>query len=88
MILQLLHERSHPIPTIPSSLQRWITHTWMGETWMVDGEVLAMTMAMISFDSPSRRSAGTGTSGPRIEFRGGGGAPMGFWGKTVRDIDF
>ena len=74
MTLQLLHERSHPIPTIPSSLQRGITHTWMGETMMVDGEALVMTMAMIPFDSPSRQGAGTETSGPRIEFRGGGGA--------------
>ena len=55
---------------------------------MVDGEVVAMTMAMISFDSPSRRSAGTGTSGPRIRFRGGGGAPMGFLEKSLRDSDF
>lgn len=83
MILQLLHERSHPIPTIPSILQRGITHTWMGETMMVYGEALVMTMAMIPFDSPSRRSAGTGTSGPRIEFRGGGGARMCFLEKVL-----
>ena len=29
-------------------LQWGITHTWMGESWMVDGEVLVMVMAMIS----------------------------------------
>ena len=88
MILQLLHERSHPIPTIPSILQRGITHTWMGETMMVDGEVLVMTLAMTPFDSPSRQGAGTETSGPRIEFRGGGGARMGFWEKCSGGLCF
>ena len=68
MILQLLHERSHPIPTIPSSLQRGITHTWMGETMMVDGEALVMTMAMIPFDSPSRQGAGKRLLVPELSF--------------------
>ena len=31
----------------------------MGESWMVDGEVAVMMMAMISSNSPSRRSART-----------------------------
>jgi hypothetical protein len=38
-----------------------ITHTWMGESWMVDGETSVMMMAMISSNTPSRRGA-------RIEF--------------------
>ena len=35
------------------------THTWMGESWMVDGEVSVMMMAMISSNSPSRQGART-----------------------------
>jgi hypothetical protein len=34
-----------------------ITHTWMGESWMVDGEASVMIMAMISSKSPSRQGA-------------------------------
>jgi hypothetical protein len=46
----------HPLePTVG------ITHTWMGESWMVDGEASVMMMAMISSKSPSRQDA-------RIEF--------------------
>jgi hypothetical protein len=33
-----------------------ITHTWMGESWMVDGETSVMMM-MISSKSPSRQGA-------------------------------
>jgi hypothetical protein len=36
-----------------------ITHTWMGESWMVDGEMSVMMMAMISSKSPSRQCART-----------------------------
>jgi hypothetical protein len=36
-----------------------IIHTWMGESWMVDGEALVMMMAMISSNSPSRQGART-----------------------------
>ena len=43
----------------PSAYSGGITHTWMGETWMVDGEASVMMMAMISSNSPSRRSART-----------------------------
>ena len=67
-ILHLLHERSHPIPTIPFSLQRGITHTWMGESWMVDGEVAVMMMAMISSNSPFRQGARTEFLIPEIGF--------------------
>ena len=58
-ILYVLHEWSHPIPTIPCSLQLGITHTWMGESWMVDGEASVMMMVMISSKSPSRQVART-----------------------------
>jgi hypothetical protein len=34
-----------------------ITHTWIGESWMVDGEASVMMMAMISSKSPSRQGA-------------------------------
>jgi hypothetical protein len=36
-----------------------ITHTWMGESWMVDGETSVMMMAMISSKSLSRQGART-----------------------------
>jgi hypothetical protein len=36
-----------------------ITHTWMGESWMVDGEASVMMMVMISSNSPSRQGART-----------------------------
>jgi hypothetical protein len=34
-----------------------ITHTWMGESWMVDGEASVMMIAMISSNSLSRQGA-------------------------------
>jgi len=40
----------------------------MGETWMVDGEASVMMMAMISSNSPSRRSARTEFLVPEIGF--------------------
>ena len=58
-ILHLLHDQSHPIPSIPFSLHQGFTHSWMGEAWMVDGEVLVMMMTTISSKSPSRQSART-----------------------------
>jgi hypothetical protein len=36
-----------------------ITHTWMEESWMVDGEASVMMMVMISSKSPSRQGART-----------------------------
>jgi hypothetical protein len=36
-----------------------ITHTWMGKSWMVDGEASVMMMVMISSKSPSRQGART-----------------------------
>ena len=54
-ITALLHEQSHPIPSIPFSLQQRFNHTWM-----VDGEALVMMMmAMISSNSPARQGART-----------------------------
>src|SRR3954453_12921541 len=41
----------------PSVYNRGITHTWMGDSWMVDLEALVMMMAMISSVSPSRQGA-------------------------------
>ena len=43
----------------PSAYSGGITHTWMGESWMVDGEASVMMMAMISSNSPSRQGART-----------------------------
>ena len=43
----------------PPAYSGGITHTWMGESWMVDGEASVMMMAMISSKSPSRQGART-----------------------------
>src|SRR4051812_23411107 len=43
----------------PSAYSGGITHTWLGESWMVNVEVLVMMMAMISSVSPSRQGART-----------------------------
>jgi hypothetical protein len=40
----------------PPSPTTEITHTWMGESWMVDGET-SMMMMKISSESPSRQGA-------------------------------
>ena len=49
------------IQSLPSSLaySGGITHTWLGDSWMVDVEALVMMMAMISSVSPSRQGART-----------------------------
>jgi hypothetical protein len=44
----LIRSLPSPSPTMG------ITHTWMGESWMVDGEA---SMMMISSESPSRQGA-------------------------------
>ena len=43
----------------PAACSGGITHTWMGESWMVDGEASVMMMTMISSNSPSRQGART-----------------------------
>ena len=43
----------------PPAYSGGITHTWMGESWMVDGEALVMMMALISSNSPSCQGART-----------------------------
>jgi hypothetical protein len=46
------------IQSLPSpSPTAGITHTWMGESWMVDGEISVMMMAMVSSKSPSWQGA-------------------------------
>jgi hypothetical protein len=48
------------IQSLPSPLPTTgITHTWMGGSWMVDGEASVMMMAMISSKSPSRQGVRT-----------------------------
>ena len=51
----------------PPTYNGGITHTWMGESWMVDGEASVMMMAMISSESPSRQGARTELLIPKIE---------------------
>jgi hypothetical protein len=55
-----------------------ITHTWMGESWMVDGEGSVMMMAMISSNSPSQQGARTEFL-VRIGVSGGGGEHNSLW---------
>src|SRR3954454_11667214 len=52
----------------PSAYSGGITHTWMRESWMVDGDALVMMMAMISSKSPSRQGARTEFLVPGIGF--------------------
>jgi hypothetical protein len=48
------------IQSLPSpSPTAGITHTWMGESWMVDGETLVMMVMKISSKSLSRQGART-----------------------------
>src|SRR4051795_8392589 len=57
----------HSLP-FPSAYSRGITHTWLGESCMVDVEALVMMMAMISSVSPSRQGARTEFLIPGIGF--------------------
>jgi hypothetical protein len=48
------------IQSLPSSSHTTeITHTWIGKSWMVDGETSVIMMMMISSESPSRQGART-----------------------------
>ena len=57
----------------PSAYSGGITHTWMGEAWMVDGEASVVMMAMISSKFPVPAGCQNGVSDPEIGFRDGGG---------------
>ena len=46
-------------PYHPLTYSRGITHTWMGESWMVDGVMSVMVVMKISSKSPSRQGART-----------------------------
>src|SRR5215203_5435854 len=52
----------------PSAYSGGITHTWMGETWLVDGEASVVMEVKIPSNSPSRRSARTEFLVPRRSF--------------------
>src|SRR3954464_3361313 len=52
----------------PSAYSGGITHTWLGESWMVDVDALVMMMAMISSFFPSRQGARTEFLVPGIGF--------------------
>jgi hypothetical protein len=48
------------IQSLPSpSPTAGIDHTWMGESWMINGETSVMMMVMISSKFPSRQGART-----------------------------
>ena len=55
---------------------------------MVDGEVLAMTMATISLQSPSWQGARTGTSVSRTRVSGVGGAADRIWENPLGVLRF
>jgi hypothetical protein len=56
------------IQSLPSpSLTAGITHIWMGESWMVDGE-MSMMMMKISSKSPSLAGCQNGVSGSESRF--------------------
>jgi hypothetical protein len=78
------------IQSLPSPLAYigGITHTWMGEAWLVDGEALAVMMSMISSNSPPRRSAGTETSGSRDGVSRCGGVLEAFWRLRLLSVRF
>jgi hypothetical protein len=63
-------------PYHPLTYSGGITHTWMGESWRVDGVMSVMVVMKISSKSPSRQ-------GTRMEFlvSNGGGAAEIYLGK-------
>ena len=65
-----------------------ITHTWMGESWMVDGEVLVTMVAMISSDSPSRQGARTELLVSGIGFRVVAAYRTSFWKNFEPPVSF
>ena len=75
----LLHDQSHPIPTIPFSLQR-------GNYSHIDGGNIAGRWRGVGGDDgddllqfPVPAECQNGVSGPEMEFRDGGGVLGGFW---------
>ena len=72
----------------PSAYSGGITHTWMGETWMVDGEASVMMMAMISSNSPSRQGARTEFLNPEIGFSMAAELRNSFWKNVEPPLGF
>ena len=72
----------------PPTYSGGITHTWMGESWLVDVEASVVMMAMISSNSPSRRSARTETSGSRDGVLRYGGVLEAFWQLRLLSVRF
>src|SRR3954471_11063100 len=57
------------IQSLPSpSLQWGITHSWMRDTSMVDGDALVMMMALILYKFPSQQGARTEFLDPNLGF--------------------
>ena len=63
----------------PSAYSGGITHTWMGETWMVYGEALVM----MSSTSPSLQGARTEFLNPELGFAMATELRKSFW-KTIK----
>ena len=65
-----------------------ITHTWMGESWMVDGETSVMMMAMISSNSPSRQGGRTEFLVPELGFSVAAELRNSFWKNVEPPVVF
>ena len=78
------------IPSLPSpsAYSGGITHTWLGESWMVDVEALVMMTARISSVSPSRRSARTEFLVPGIGFLVAAAQRTSFWRDFEPPVSF
>ena len=84
----LLHDQSHPIPTIPFSLQRGnyshLDEGYMAGRWRGvggdDGDDL------LQFPVPAECQ--NGVSGPEMEFRNDGGVLDGFWRFLLTPVRF
>jgi hypothetical protein len=76
------------IQSLPSPLSTaGITHTWMGESWMVDGETSVIMMAMTPLNPrPSRVPEWSFWF--RIAVSSGGGAAELYLGKTPKPLMF
>src|SRR4051812_34649242 len=71
------------IQSLPSpSLQREITHSWMRETSVVDGDALVMTMAMILSNFPVPVGCQNGVSRSESWFLVAAAEQNSFW-KTI-----
>ena len=80
-MIELIQSLPFPLPTAG------ITHSWMGEIWMVDGEALVMTMTMILPKFPVPAGCQNGVSGSESWFLVAAAERNSFW-KTIDPPEF